>query len=161
MSVHALNFGLPFLELDNVICDHKQPACIVKDKNLNYNLLTPHTRQEPKLSKLRLCDQLLRNKSLKKEVMHELLANFPKKWKDHLLPNIPKTIPNYITLIMHHIENLEIEASMENMDTNLRKTFSRVFQPIPHVDELPLEPLAWITLKDAEKIIKTRNYACP
>ena len=43
----------------------------------------------------------------------------------------------------------------------LRKMFSNVFQPIPYVDELPLEPLAWITLKDAEKIIKTRNYACP
>ena len=37
----------------------------------------------------------------------------------------------------------------------MRKSFSKVFEPIPHVNELPLEPLARITLKDAEKIIKT------
>ena len=50
---------------------------------------------------------------------------------------------------------------MNNMELNLRKSFSKVFEPIPHVDELPLEPLARITLKDAEQMIKTRNYPCP
>ena len=51
---------------------------------------------------------------------------------------------NYITSIMHRIKNLKIEASMENMDTNLRKMFSKVFQPIPYVDKLPSEP--WLRL---------------
>lgn len=47
------------------------------------------------------------------------------------------------------------------MDINLRKSFSKVFEPIPHTDDLPLAPLARIMLKDAEKTIKTRNYPCP
>ena len=34
-------FGLPFLEINDIICDHKNRACIVRDKNLNYNLLKP------------------------------------------------------------------------------------------------------------------------
>ena len=32
---------------------------------------------------------------------------------------------------------------------------------VTHIDELPLEPVACITLKDAEKMIKTCNYPCP
>lgn len=50
---------------------------------------------------------------------------------------------------------------MSELDVNMQKTFEKIFQPIPHVDELPCEPLARITLKDAEKIVKTKNYACP
>ena len=40
-------FGLPFLEINDVICDHKNRACLVRDKNLNYNLLQPIKRQDP------------------------------------------------------------------------------------------------------------------
>jgi hypothetical protein len=40
-----LIFGLPFLELNDVTCDHKNNECIVQDKNLNYNLLKPIMRQ--------------------------------------------------------------------------------------------------------------------
>jgi hypothetical protein len=46
---------------------------------------------------------------------------------------------------------------MENLKINLQKTFSKVFEPIPHVNDLPIEPLTCITLKDAKKIIKTKN----
>lgn len=42
-----LIFGLPFLEINDVICDHKNHACLVRDKNLNYNLLQPIKRQDP------------------------------------------------------------------------------------------------------------------
>jgi len=39
--------------------------------------------------------------------------------------------------------------------------FFSVFQPIPHVDELPLQLVARITLKEAEHVIKSCNYPCP
>ena len=68
---------------------------------------------------------------------------------------------NFILSILHQIKTLEIEASMVNIENNLRKTFAKVFQPIPHVDKLPMAPLAQITLKDTEKFIKTRNCPCP
>ena len=154
-------FGLPFLELNDIICDHKNRACIVQDKNLNYNLLQPLVRNEPPPPKLKLRDQILKNKSHKRDTLSELLEIYPKKWKARLLPSENITPPNFIASILHRIKTLDIEASMANMEANLRKTFSKVFEPIPHVDELPLEPLARITLKDAEKMIKTRNYPCP
>lgn len=102
--------------------------------------------------------QLLRNKSLKRNTLRELLETFPKRWKDRI-NNTPE--PNYIASILHRIKTLEIESSLDSMEVNMRKSFSKFFEPIPHVNELPLEPLARITLKDAEKIIKTRNYPCP
>ena len=156
-----LIFGLPFLELNDIICDHKNRACVVRDKKLNYNLLKPIIRCDPPPPRLKLRDQILRNKTFKRETLLELLDIFPKKWKDRLLPTTPNQKPNFISSILHRIKTLDIEASMAQMETNLRKSFSKVFQPIPHIDELPLEPLARITLKDAEKMIKTRNYPCP
>ena len=156
-----LIFGLPFLEINDVICDHKRRMCIVRDRKLNYNLLRPLTRQQPPPPKLKLRDQLLLNKSRKMETLRELLVVFPKKWRSRILPDIPENVPNYIASILHRIKTLEIESSMSNMDENLRKSFPRVFTPIPHVDQLPLEPVARITLKDAEQMIKTRNYPCP
>ena len=155
-------FGLPFLEVNDIICDHRNRACIVRDKNLNYNLLKPIQRQDPSPPKLKLRDQILRNKSFKARTLIELLEIFPKKWHDRLLPNAFKPDPpNFISSILHRINSLEFSASMENLETNLRKTFSKVFEPIPHVDDLPLQPLARITLKDATKMITTRNYPSP
>ena len=46
-------------------------------------------------------------------------------------------------------------------ETTLRKKFSVVFEPLPHADELPEQPVARIKLKDPESTIKTRNYPCP
>ena len=156
-----LIFGLPFLEMNDILCDHKNQACIICDKNLNYNLLKPQQRQPPLPPKLWLWEQINLNKRYKKETLWELLHIFPSKWKECLLPDIDRPQPNYITLIMHHIKTLKIEASMEKLEMNLQKSFSKVFEPIPHVDELPLQPLTHITPKDVEKTIKTRNYPCP
>jgi RNase H-like domain found in reverse transcriptase/Reverse transcriptase (RNA-dependent DNA polymerase)/Integrase zinc binding domain len=155
-------FGLPFLEINDIICDHKNRTCIVRDKNINYNLLQPIERQEPPPPKLKLRDQILRNKKFKRDTLHELLEVFPKKWNDLFLPNayIPQT-PNFIATILHRIKTLEFLSSMENLETNIRKTFSKVFEPIPHVNDLPMQPLARITLKDASKMITTRNYPSP
>ena len=101
---------------------------------------------------------MLRYKKQKSDTLKELLEIFPHRWKDRILPNDTTPEINYISSILHRIKTLEIEASMNSMDINMRKTFSKVFEPILHVDDLPLEPVAHITLKDAEKMIKTRNY---
>ena len=128
-----LIFRLPFLEINDVICDHKWCACIVWDKKLNYNLLAPKKKLETPPPEKTLLEEVQQNKIYKKENLWELLEIFPKKWEDQLLEDIPDVQPNYITSILHRIQTLEIESSMENMENNLLKTFSKVFQPIPHV----------------------------
>ena len=144
--------GLPFLEVNDILCDHKHRACIVQDKNLNYNLLKPVQQRDSPAPKLKLREQILRYKKQKSDTLQELLETFPHRWKDRILPNDTTFEINYIS---KQIKTLEIEASMNSMDINMRKMFSKVFEPIPHIDDLPLEPVARITLEDAEKMIKT------
>lgn len=43
----------------------------------------------------------------------------------------------------------------------MKKDFRPIFEPIPHVDELPTNVLARIKLKDANKTIVSRSYTCP
>ena len=49
---------------------------------------------------------------------------------------------------------------LEHEET-LRELFKTVFEPLPHADELPKQPVARIKLKDPDSSIKTRNYPCP
>ena len=53
------------------------------------------------------------------------------------------------------------EDNLNQLENALRKCFQAVFEPLPHTDELPKEPLARIQLNPDAKPLKTRNYACP
>lgn len=117
-----LIFSLPFLEINDVVCDHKNRTCIVHDRNLNYNPLKPVLKHETPLPKLKLHEQILRNKNFKRDTLLELLHIFPSKWKDHLLPHSPSppiSKTSFLASVLHHIQTLEIENSMENLETNL------------------------------------------
>lgn len=61
-------------------------------------------------------------------------------------------------------DRIEILASQESLlkrDAKVRREFKEVFEPIPHVNELPSDVFASIKLKDAEKTIKSRSYPSP
>jgi hypothetical protein len=67
---------------------------------------------------------------------------------------------NIITAIHVHIEQLVAEQQLEGLDYDIKTTYADVFKPIPHVDEMPSTVLCKINLKDATKMIDTRNYSC-
>jgi hypothetical protein len=43
----------------------------------------------------------------------------------------------------------------------LKDKYAKVFNPIPHVDELPTDIYCCIKLKDASKTFTTRSYSSP
>ncbi len=51
--------------------------------------------------------------------------------------------------------------NLEQLETEMRQQFHSVFEPLPHVNELLLEPIAQILLKDPNISVKTQNYPCP
>jgi hypothetical protein len=53
------------------------------------------------------------------------------------------------------------EEELATREAELRQHFSQIFEPPPHVDELPTEPVARIKLKNPEHTIKSHNYPCP
>ena len=61
-------FGLPFLEINTIICDHKERACI--DKKTNYNLLHPEPCKQLPEPRLPLKQQLKINKPLKAHALN-------------------------------------------------------------------------------------------
>jgi hypothetical protein len=52
-------------------------------------------------------------------------------------------------------------CTLAELEEISHKEYSTVFEPLPHTDQLPMEPVACIRLKDPNIAFKTRNYACP
>ena len=51
-------------------------------------------------------------------------------------------------------------ALLDN-ETEFQNAFKLVFEPLPHINDLPKDPVARIKLKDPKHHICTWNYACP
>lgn len=53
------------------------------------------------------------------------------------------------------------EEILQRKEENLLEKFKRVFEPIPHYEELPTSVQAEIKLINASKTIRSWNYPCP
>ena len=151
--------GLPFLQHNSVVIDHGNCTCIVK--NSNYDLLNPPPCNPPPPRKPRLHKQIKTTKADKKLTMAELLLTCLERKK------AGKDIPEQITpfnvagAIRERIEILATEEALKKREIHIKRRFKQIFEPIPHIDELPTDIVAEIHLKNAEKIIKTCSYPSP
>jgi hypothetical protein len=66
-----------------------------------------------------------------------------------------------LAAIRERITTLSLQDELIKRETKVKLEFAAVFEPLPHVDELPLQPRARIRLKNPEHSIKSRNYPCP
>ena len=63
---------------------------------------------------------------------------------------------------MHErLEELTTQDQLKCMGREIFDKYKHVFEPIPHVDELPTDVYCRIQLKDASKMIATRSYSSP
>ena len=84
------------------------------------------------------------------------MSGFPKP------PLGPLTQPvNLITNLKRTIEHLSEKEKFLLLETEIKSEFSDIFEPIPHVNELPMNETMRIQLKDAYKGISMRTYPCP
>jgi hypothetical protein len=74
---------------------------------------------------------------------------------------IKTNAPDILAALRECITTLSFKEELADREADLRSHFSRIFEPPPHVDELPTDPVARIKLKDPNHTIKSRNYACP
>lgn len=70
-------------------------------------------------------------------------------------------IPDTLASVQQRIKELTNQEDLKRRESTLRTEFASVFEPLPHVDKLPIQPRARIRLKDPDNQIKTRNYPCP
>ncbi|KAF8885403.1 hypothetical protein CPB84DRAFT_1685520 [Gymnopilus junonius] len=59
------------------------------------------------------------------------------------------------------VERLSAIEKLRKHSDKVKRDFKEIFEPIPHIDWLPMDYVAHIKLKDAEAGITNRTYACP
>ena len=89
---------------------------------------------------------------------YNLMSPVPKPVRT---PELSAPLPDILASLKDCITSLSFEKELESHEAKLRKRFARIFEPSPHVNELPKEPVARIQLKDPNHVIKSRNYPCP
>ena len=88
---------------------------------------------------------------------YNLMTNVPK----HTQATLETSLPDILAALRERITSLSFEEELQSREAKLQERFARIFEPPPHVDELPHEPVARIKLKDPQHSVKSRNYPCP
>jgi len=151
--------GLPFLQHNSIVTDHANCSCI--DKKTNYNLLNPPPCLPPSPPKPCLHEQIKITKLNKKVALAELMLVCHDRLRSG--KGVPEMIEpfNVAGAIQDHIEILANKDALLKHEKKIKSEFKGIFEPIPHIDELPTNIVAEIHLKEAEKTIKTRSYPSP
>ena len=158
--------GLPFLVHNRIVVDHEIPSAIMKDTNVDLPNFIPAPKSVPKIKKSP------KRKHLEIKMFHrELLKEL--KWKCSILKaKIDKLsgndtadshfkAVNFVAAIKGRLETLELQQKYNALEESLKTEYAKIFEPIPHIDELPDDVYCRIKLRDATKTISKRTYGCP
>jgi len=117
-----------------------------------YPNLTPCSPPPP--PKPQLHEQIKITKADKKVIVAELLLVCHDCQK--LGKNIPESVTpfNVAGTVREHIKTLANEEALCKCEEHIKSDFKQIFEPIPHIDELPTDIVAEIHLKNAEKNYK-------
>jgi hypothetical protein len=151
-------FGIPFLSHNNIVTDHADRSCI--DKKSGYNLIKAEVALPPCI-KLKPKEKRMLVKMTKAEVLNEL-----KSVCNERLAKIESSFEkvkevDMIGAIKERMKDLAWMEMLRKKEKKIREEFKDLFEPIPHVDELPTDCLAEIHLKDPSLSVKSRTYPCP
>jgi hypothetical protein len=158
--------GLPFLVHNKIVIDHEARTAI--DKTCGFDLLNDVHIPRPIFNKM-LSPKEKRLQSFRLIQKHRKLLLSELKIRcsnrlDHLESNglFEKIKPlNVIAAVKATIESLASLEKLIELETTLKKDYSEIFQPIPHISDLPMTDLARINLKDIHKTISKRQYSIP
>jgi len=165
VSLHALVasglcapliLGLPFLESNALLADFEHQTLV--DKRTNINILAaiprPHKQKFVPLSK-----QIQQLRAERKALLVELKVVCVLCHEQNEV--ISDGNHNIVGTVKWRIDELLLLEKLEKHEKDLKSAFSAIFEPIPHIDELPHMPIVEIRLKDASKVIETHTYQCP
>ena len=99
--------------------------------------------------------------------MFQELLSVCRAWShEHSISDSDIVAPIEVAPLIHDrltslAEQQRLADDLASCKHDARQRFARVFEPIPHVDELPTDTLACIRLKDASRSISSHSYSCP
>ena len=100
---------------------------------------------------------------IKREVQAKLKCRCAKRLQvleqNDYFDKIPSFNP--VASILKTIELLASKEHLQKLNSELKDEFKQIFEPIPHIDDLPPHEPARIHLRDAYKKIASQSYPCP
>ena len=129
--------GGPFLAHNNIVVDHSTRTAI--DKLLNFDLLNP-TEIAPKLKpRMKLKDFFHKLKADRKLMIAELKMVCAERkclLRDKL--EVPKPF-DVVGAVQKRIELLTAQEQLNQLGDAVKVKYKDIFEPIPHLDELPTD----------------------
>jgi len=126
--------GLPFLIHNDIVTDHAARSCI--DKKTGYNILHPVITPPPTKRKCAK-EQIKFMKAAKKLALTELTEVCRKRMAEKKLTFEEVKDVDIVAAIRDAIENIALTEQLKVLEEDIKKDFRPVFEPIPHVDDLP------------------------
>ena len=150
--------GLPFLTHNKIVIDHAARTIINKDTG--FDLLSPPT---PKLVVQAASPATRRQEKAKAVVtnrqrMAAKLKSVCQQWAKNIKFEQVRKV-DIVGTIRARLETLAMEERLQQLADMIKRKHKAVFEPIPHVDELPTEMYFRIHLKDTSKRIATCTYS--
>ena len=151
--------GLPFLCHNKLVMDYEAGSCI--DKKTGYDLLNPPPITPPKPRRLSPKARIKAVQVARKDMLRELKLVCAQRLSDNIVTFEDVKAVDVVGAVRARIEQLASQETLLRKDTQLRTEYSQIFEPIPHIDELPSDVFAEIHIKDPEKTIRNRSYPSP
>lgn len=126
--------------------------------NKNFDLLHPSAPLKLHPPPPKLWEVIAKNVENQKLLFLELKAVCQERW---WLVDEPIKPVDLVAAVWVCIEQLAAREHLDLLALEVKNSYSDVFEPIPHVDEMPNTVCCKITLKYASKLITTCNYSCP
>ncbi|KAJ6492616.1 hypothetical protein DFH09DRAFT_1338217 [Mycena vulgaris] len=155
--------GLPWLERNHIVIDHESRTVI--DKRCGYDLLNPPPPKPCPAPRMRLREKLRKTDRDHKSMMKELNAVCDSRRLNMENANLFENVKP-VDVIAAVRERVEILAHWDELNLRaekLKSEYKAIFEPMPHVDDLPTDVYCEIKLKNekADLQFQTRSYQSP
>ena len=153
--------GLPFLQHNNIVIDVNSHTAI--DKKNQFNLLHPNVpTKKPVQTKLWFNYEKHKTiLNLHTALLNEMKSSFSTKQKLNAYHKQRIKKVDIVGAVRERLKDLAAQQQLKRMGLEVFDKYKCVFEPIPHVDELPTNVYCQIQLKDATKYITMRTYSSP
>jgi Reverse transcriptase (RNA-dependent DNA polymerase)/RNase H-like domain found in reverse transcriptase len=151
--------GGPFLTHNNIVIDHAARTAI--NKLSSFDLLNPKPLALPPQPKEKL-KEFFRDLQSDRKLMLAELNIVCTEWKCKLKNMFEKPKPvDVVVAVQVHIEALTAQEQLNHLSDAVKKKHKDIFEPIPHLDELPTDVYCRIQLKYGSKTVSTCSYSTP
>jgi hypothetical protein len=141
------------------VVDHE--LCTTVSKLGDFDLLNPKAPSPPQPPKPKLREVFRKVTADRKTMVKDLkkVCQERKKLVDAVSERIK--LLDIVGAVRQRIECLASQEALRLRGEAIKMEFKAVFEPIPHLNELPTDVYCRIQLKDASQRIQTRSYSMP